>query len=48
MPSSLAGYKVPERIVLVDDFPMMHGPNGAKVQKVALRGMAEALLNERP
>jgi fatty-acyl-CoA synthase len=44
----LAGYKVPERIVLVDDFPMTHGPNGAKVQKVALRGMAEALLNERP
>jgi fatty-acyl-CoA synthase len=44
----LAGYKVPERIVLVEDFPMTHGPNGAKVQKVALRGMAEALLNERP
>ena len=44
----LASYKVPERIVLVDDFLMTCGPNGAKVQKVALRSMAEALLNQRP
>ena len=40
----LASFKVPERIVVVDDFPIVESPNGAKVQKVRLREMAEALL----
>jgi fatty-acyl-CoA synthase len=43
----LARFKVPERIVVVDDFPIVESPNGAKVQKVRLREMAEALLNEQ-
>ncbi|HYK18743.1 MAG TPA: hypothetical protein VEV37_12010, partial [Bryobacteraceae bacterium] len=42
----LARFKVPERIVVVDDFPIVESPNGAKVQKVRLREMAEALLCE--
>ena len=40
----LARFKVPERIVVVEDFPIIESPNGAKVQKVRLREMAEALL----
>ena len=31
---------------MVDDFPIVESPNGAKVQKVRLREMAEALLRE--
>jgi len=42
----LARFKVPERIVVVEDFPIVESPNGAKVQKVRLREMAEALLRE--
>jgi len=40
----LARFKVPERIVLVDAFPVVDSPNGPKVQRVRLREMAEALL----
>jgi len=42
----LARFKVPERIVLVDAFPVVDSPNGPKVQKVRLREMAQALLRE--
>ncbi|MGA8649426.1 MAG: hypothetical protein WB677_02170, partial [Xanthobacteraceae bacterium] len=42
----LARFKVPERIVVVENFPMVESPNGAKVQKVRLREVAEALLSE--
>jgi len=42
----LARFKVPERIVLVDKFPVVDIPNGPKVQRVRLREMAEALLRE--
>jgi fatty-acyl-CoA synthase len=42
----LARFKVPERIVVVDDFPIVESPNGPKVQKVRLCEMAEALLCE--
>lgn len=44
----LARFKVPERIVIVDRFPVVDSPNGPKVQRVKLREMAEALLRERP
>jgi fatty-acyl-CoA synthase len=40
----LARFKVPERIVIVDRFPVVDSPNGPKVQRVKLREMAEALL----
>jgi fatty-acyl-CoA synthase len=42
----LARFKVPERIVVVEAFPIVESPNGPKVQKVRLREMAEALLGE--
>jgi len=42
----LARFKVPERIVLVEAFPVVDSPNGPKVQKVRLREMAQALLRE--
>jgi hypothetical protein len=32
--------------VVIDDFPIVESPNGAKVQKVRLREMAQALLDE--
>jgi fatty-acyl-CoA synthase len=40
----LARFKVPERIVVVEAFPIVESPNGPKVLKVRLREMAEALL----
>ena len=41
----LAKYKVPARVVTVDEFPTTASANGLKVQKNKLREMAEALLN---
>jgi fatty-acyl-CoA synthase len=43
----LARFKVPQRIVVVDAFPIVDSPNGPKVQRVRLREMAEALLREQ-
>ncbi len=44
----VAGYKVPRRLIAVDDFPAADGPNGRKVQKARLRELAgEALNSER-
>ena len=37
-------FKVPERIVEVDEFPIVDGPNGVKIRKVELRDRAAALL----
>jgi fatty-acyl-CoA synthase len=42
----LARFKVPERIVVIEAFPIVESPNGPKVQKVRLREMAEALLRD--
>jgi len=42
--AGMANYKVPRRIVFVDDFPQIQGPNGTKIQKNKLREMADALL----
>jgi len=38
--SRLAGYKVPARVLVVDVFPEIDGPNGVKIQKSKLREMA--------
>ena len=40
----LANYKVPQRIVVVQEFPAISGPNGTKIQKRELRDMAKRLL----
>ena len=40
----LAKYKVPVRYVALDEFPVTDGPNGRKVQRTVLRGMAEQAL----
>ena len=42
--SRLAKYKVPVRVVAVDEFPITPSANGSKVQKTKLRDMADALL----
>lgn len=42
--AGMANYKVPRRILFVDDFPSMQGPNGNKILKNKLREMAEATL----
>jgi fatty-acyl-CoA synthase len=43
----LARFKVPERIVVVEAFPIVDSPNGPKVQRLRLREMAELLLREQ-
>ena len=40
--AALAGFKVPARVFSLDAFPSTTGPNGTKVQRRALREMAEA------
>lgn len=40
----LANYKVPARVVVVDAFPTVPGPNGEKIQKNRLREEAARLL----
>jgi acyl-CoA synthetase (AMP-forming)/AMP-acid ligase II len=42
----LASYKVPQRIILIDEFPSINGPNGIKIQKRQLREMAKEALHE--
>jgi fatty-acyl-CoA synthase len=42
----IAGYKVPRKICLLDEFPVVVGPNGVKIQRHRLREMAAALLTE--
>jgi fatty-acyl-CoA synthase len=41
----LAAYKVPARIMCVDNFPMTMSANGMKIQKTRLRDQASALLS---
>ncbi|WP_375780362.1 AMP-binding protein [Bradyrhizobium sp. ma5] len=44
----IANYKVPRRIVQVDAFPVIDGPNGTKIRKAALREHASRLLSSAP
>ena len=37
----LAGFKVPEHIVELEEFPTTDGPNGRKIQRSVLRAMAQ-------
>lgn len=37
---NLARFKVPARIVALEAFPVVHGPNGPKIQRARLREMA--------
>ncbi len=39
----IADYKVPARIVVLDEFPTVQSPNGTKIQKARLREMAAGL-----
>ena len=38
--ASIAGFKVPARVWVVDEFPTTQSSNGAKVQRAKLREMA--------
>jgi fatty-acyl-CoA synthase len=38
--AELAGFKVPERVVALDAFPMSESANGARVRREALRELA--------
>ena len=42
--AALAGYKVPVRVLVVEDFPRTQSPNGLKIQRARLRAMAEEAL----
>jgi fatty-acyl-CoA synthase len=42
--AGMANYKVPQRILRVDDYPRMDGPNGTKILKNKLRELAEEAL----
>jgi fatty-acyl-CoA synthase len=42
----LAGYKVPERIVVLEEFPTTPSPNGPKIQRARLRELAQRLYGE--
>ncbi len=44
----LAAFKVPRRIVVVDAFPVIEGPQGNKIQRSRLREMAAEVLSKAP
>ena len=45
----IADYKVPRKICLLEEFPVVSGPNGVKIQRHRLREIAAGLLrNEGP
>jgi fatty-acyl-CoA synthase len=44
--NGVANYKVPSRVIFVEQFPTIAGPNGVKIQKNKLREMAEALVEQ--
>lgn len=44
----LAAFKTPKRVVFIDDFPLLSGANGDKVDKKLLRAMAAKALASQP
>ena len=45
--AGIADLKVPARIVVVDSFPSVDGPNGTKIRKADLRARAADLVGQR-
>lgn len=45
--TGIAAYKVPRRILFVDEFPSVQGPNGVKIIKAKLRDMAQGAIQSR-
>ena len=45
--AGIANYKVPRRILFVDEFPSVQGPNGVKIIKAKLREMAQDAVESR-
>jgi fatty-acyl-CoA synthase len=43
--AGIADLKVPERVIVVDEFPSVDGPNGRKIRKADLRARAAGLLD---
>ncbi|AZY47893.1 acyl-CoA synthetase [Bordetella avium] len=43
--SAMAKFKVPQRVIFVEDFPMVQSANSNKVQKHVLRQQAQAMLD---
>ena len=44
--NGISNYKIPSRIVFVDRFPELAGPNGVKIQKNKLRELADTLIEK--
>jgi acyl-coenzyme A synthetase/AMP-(fatty) acid ligase len=44
--NGISNYKVPSRIVFVDQVPEVSGPNGVKIQKNKLRELADRLIEK--
>jgi len=44
--NGISNYKVPSRIVFLDQFPEIAGPNGVKIQKNKLRELADTLVEK--
>ena len=44
---TLAGYKLPIHMEMVDTFPMTESANGLKIQRAKLRQMAQEIWNKR-
>ena len=39
--ANMAAYKVPVRVIAIDEFPALNGPNGNKIQNRVLREWAQ-------
>ena len=42
----LAYYKIPQHMVVIEEFPVINGPNGGKIQKRLLREWAQQMLEQ--
>ncbi len=44
--ANMASYKVPVRVITIDEFPALNGPNGNKIQKRVLREWAQREIDD--